>query len=407
MYSRRFKTGYFVLEGLNSAATVYYLYYLYFYMGKVFGFGNKANLCLAALNGGTYALLAWRGGRFAQRYGYFTALKIGFGVMAGALAVGSQLQSAPGQIFVMVAVITGMSFTWPSLGALVSEGESRAGLQQMVGTYNAVWAGTGAIAYFTGGAMLDRLGLRCVFYVPMALLITVLALTFWLADRVRRTRDRTGDLGSIQSTRGGPEILIVDASPAEIHPQSPARARSFLRMAWLANPFAYIGMNTLIALMPGIAQRLELSTTLAGFSGSLWCFARFGTFIGLRLWPGWHYRFRWLLLGYLALVSGFILILIAPNLPVLLAAQMLFGGAIGLTYYSSLFYSMDMSESKGKHGGIHESVIGLGNCAGPAVGAAALQFLPQYSHSGTLAVTLLLLCGLGGLISIWWSGRGS
>ena len=84
MYSRRLKTGYFVLEGLNSAATVFYLYYFYFYMEQVFGFGNKANLCLAALNGGTYALLAWGSGRFAQRFGYFTALKIGFGVMAGA-----------------------------------------------------------------------------------------------------------------------------------------------------------------------------------------------------------------------------------------------------------------------------------------------------------------------------------
>ena len=345
MYSRRFKTGYFVLEGLHSAATVYYLYYLYFYMEKVFGFGNKANLCLAALNGGTYALLAWGAGRFAQRFGYFNALKIGFGVMAGALGVGSQLQSASGQIIVVVAVVIGMSFTWPTLGALVSEGESRAGLQQMVGIYNAVWAGTGAVAYFTGGAMLDRLGLQALFYVPMALLITELALTFWLADRVRRTRDRRGDLGSSQSTRDGIGILIVDAPPAEVHPHSPARARSFLRMAWLANPFAYIGMNTLVALMPGIALRLELSTTLAGFSGSIWCFARFGTFVGLWLWPGWHYRFRWLLLGYLALVSGFILILLAPNLSVLIAAQMLFGGAIGLTYYSSLFYSMDSHTS--------------------------------------------------------------
>jgi len=178
-------------------------------------------------------------------------------------------------------------------------------------------------------------------------------------------------------------------------------------MAWLTNPFAYIGVNTLIALMPGIAQRLELSTTLAGVLGSLWCFARFGAFVGLWLWPGWHYRFRWLLAGYLALVSAFITILLVPNLPVLVAAQMVFGGAVGLLYYSSLFYSMDMSETKGEHGGIHESAIGLGNCAGPAVGAAALQFLPQYSHSGFLAVTLLLLCGLGGLTAIWWSGRGS
>jgi predicted MFS family arabinose efflux permease len=407
MYSRRFKTGYFILEGLNSASTVYYLFYVYFYMEKVFGFGNKANLGLAALNGGAYALLAWGGGRFAQRFGYFTALKIGFGVMAGALAVGSQLETAPGQICVMVVVVAGMCFTWPTLEALVSEGESRAGLQQMVGIYNAIWAGAGAVAYFTGGAMLDGLGLRSLFYVPMALLLTELALAFWLAERVRRIRDWNGDRGSSQSNLDATGILLASAPPVEIHPHSPARVRSFLRMAWLANPFAYIGMNTLIALMPGIALRLELSTTLAGFWGSLWCFARFGAFIGLWLWPGWHYRFRWLLVAYLGLVGSFIIILLASNLPVLVAAQIVFGGAVGMTYYSSLFYSMDMSETKGEHGGIHESAIGLGNCAGPAVGAAALQFLPQYTNSGALAVTLLLLCGLGGLLAIWWSGKAS
>ena len=136
-------------------------------------------------------------------------------------------------------------------------------------------------------------------------------------------------------------------------------------MAWLANPFAYIGINTVIAVMPGIAQRLELSTMLAGFWGSLWCFARLATFVGLWLWPGWHYRFRWLLAAYLALVSAFITILLAPSLPVLVAAQVVFGGAVGLIYYSSLFYSMDSSETKGEHGGIHESVIGLGNCTAP------------------------------------------
>lgn len=402
---RRLKTGYFILEGLNSAASVYYLYYFYFYMEKVFGFGNKANLCLAALNGGTYALLAWGGGRFAQRFGYFSALKLGFGIMAGALAVGSQLQTAPGQVLVMVAVVAGMSFTWPALEALVSEGESRAGLQQMVGIYNAVWAGTGAVAAFSGGAMLDRLGLRSLFYVPMAVLITQLAVTFWLAERMRRAQNRSDDLPSEQPNRVGSRIL--SPAPAEIHPHSPARAKCFQRMAWLANPFAYIGMNTVIALMPGIALRLELSTTLAGVLGSLWCFARFGMFIGLWLWPGWHYRFRWLLAGYLALVGSFLMILLAPNLPVLVAAQVVFGGAIGMAYYSSLFYSMDMSETKGEHGGIHESIIGLGNCAGPAVGAAALHFLPQYSHSGALAVTFLLLCGLGALTAIWWSARVS
>src|SRR5215831_10063297 len=84
MFSRRLKTGYFVLEGLNSFAVVYYFYYFYFFMQKVHGFDNKANLVLAAVNGGTYAVCAWWAGKFAQRAGYFTALKLGFFVMFAA-----------------------------------------------------------------------------------------------------------------------------------------------------------------------------------------------------------------------------------------------------------------------------------------------------------------------------------
>ncbi len=38
---------------------------------------------------------------------------------------------------------------------------------------------------------------------------------------------------------------------------------------------------------------------------------------------------------------------------------------------------MDASDAKSEHGGIHEAAIGAGNCVGPAIGAAALQFLPQ------------------------------
>jgi hypothetical protein len=82
-------------------------------------------------------------------------------------------------------------------------------------------------------------------------------------------------------------------------------------------------------------------------------------------------------------------------------AETVFGVALGLIYYSSLFYSMDVSETKGVHGGIHEAAIGLGNFAGPAVGAAALHFLPQRPNSGAWAVAGLLLTGLLALLGIW------
>src|ERR1051325_11596272 len=130
------KIGCFILEGLNSFATVFYFYYLYFFMEKRFGFDNKANLSLAALSGGIYMFTAWLGGEFAQRFGYFKALNLGFSLMIAALTAGFWARSAMGQVAVMSGTVVGMSFTWPTLEALISEGEPPAGLQRMLGIYN-------------------------------------------------------------------------------------------------------------------------------------------------------------------------------------------------------------------------------------------------------------------------------
>jgi predicted MFS family arabinose efflux permease len=434
---RKLKTWYFILEGLNSFATVYYCYYLYFYMAKVFGFGNRANLTLAALNGFICIFAAWWGGRFAQRFGNFTALKLGFFTMGAALTCGIFVQSMTGQILVMAAMLIGMCFTWPTLEAMASEGESSVGIQKMVGIYNVIWAGTGALADFTGGMMLDKLGLRSIFYVPAIIFFVQLVITFWLAARAglcsvpESLADDRGEtphpdplpIGCGEgedsvahgrsSNSGSPYEPVARAlcqsnaetetqsesrAAPELNPQPIAKAKWFLRMAWLANPFAYIALNTVIAVVPGVANRLGLSATLAGFCCSVWCFARFAAFFGLWAWSGWHYRFRWLLTAYVALLTTFALIAMAPNLAVLVTAQIVFGGALGLIYYSSLFYSMDLSETKSEHGGIHEAAIGLGNFAGPAVAAGSLYFLPQIANSGVIGVCGLLLAGLSALI---------
>jgi len=394
MDNRRLKVGYFILEGANSFASVYYAYYLYFYMEKVFGFGNRANLTLAASYGGIYMIASWLGGRVAQRIGYLKALKLGFAIMAVALALGTQVGSAAGQIAVMAALVSGMCLTWPSLEALVSEGERPETLPRMIGIYNVVWAATGALAYFVGGAMLDRLGLKSMFYVPLAIQIAQLAFCFWLGAQGQQMAQ------SETSMAVAPDASSPGSGLPELNPRPITKARTFQRMAWLANPFAYIAINTLVAVMPGLAARFGLSATFAGFYGSLWCFARVGAFVLLWFWEGWHYRFGWMVAAYLAMLATFTAMLVAPNLPCLIAAQIVFGAAIGLIYYSSLFYSMDTSETKGEHGGIHEAAIGLGNFAGPAMGAASLHFLPNYANSGVLAVSGLLAAGLAGLVAI-------
>jgi predicted MFS family arabinose efflux permease len=389
----RFKTACYTIEGMGSFATVLFFNYLYFFMQARHGFSDKDNLAFAALLGLAYTFASWQAGRFARRYGYFTALKLGFSIMLVGLVVGSQLSSAPGLILAAIVTSLGMCLIWPTIEALVSEGESPAGVPRAVGLYNITWAVTNAIAYFIGGTFIQTLGFKSIFYLPIVIVLAQLALTFWLQNHAT-------ELARLAANKPPAAPL-----PPDPNRPSPAKAKAFLRMAWLANPFAYIAINTFIAVIPGLAARLHLSPMLAGFTCSLWCFARLGTFLTLWSWTGWHYRFRWLVTAFAVLIVSFAAMLIVPSLAVLLLAQIFFGAAIGLIYYSSLFYSMDASEIKSEHGGIHEAAIGVGNFIGPAVGAASLQFFPQYSHSGAVAVSGLLLLGFGALLTVWKTAR--
>jgi predicted MFS family arabinose efflux permease len=384
---RRFKAACFTLEGVGSFSVSFYFYYVYFLMRDQFGFDNKCNLAFAAAMGLIYVFSAWQAGRFAQRCGYFTALKVGFIVMILSLAVGSQLNSVSGVVLASAFFTIGQCFLWPTIEALVSEGEDARGLPRAVGTYNVVWASTNALGLFGGGTLVEKFGFKTLFYLPVVLLLAQLVLTFWLEKHAR-------DIARISQQTPAP-------APAP-DPNRPSRAKAgaFLRMAWLANPFAYIAINTFVPLLPGLADRFQLTPMLAGFACSLWGFVRLGTFFALWFWTGWHYRFRWLVTAFATLIIVFAVILTAPNLAVLLVAQIFFGAAIGLIYYSSLFYSMDASETKSEHGGIHEAAIGLGNFAGPATGAVSLQFLPHIAHSGVLAVSGLLSLGFVALLAI-------
>src|ERR1039457_33732 len=147
---QKFRAACYASEGLNSFAVVIYFNYLYFFFRDKFGFNDRQNLELAAFMGLIYVLASWQAGKFAQRRGRFTALKVGFGVMAAGLAAGSQLHAAAAQIAAACVVNAGMCFIWPALEALVSEGDTPAHIPHAVGIYNITWAVTNASAFFIG-----------------------------------------------------------------------------------------------------------------------------------------------------------------------------------------------------------------------------------------------------------------
>lgn len=382
--SRRKAIG-FLLTGLNTLSSAYFGNYVFFLLQQQYGFGNRENLLVGALHGLIYVPAAWLGGRFAQRRGLTASMKVGFAGMALAMTVGGLLPTLTGLFLSMALWTVAMCFTWPALEAHATHGESDAGTQHMVGIYNLTWSGCAGLMYFAGGTLFETLGSRSLFWVP-AVIYTAQFIGVLRLERL-------------------PQAVPPPPSSALHHPEAAAREQpvspvTFLKMAWLANPFAYIAINSLLAVIPGRAAELGLGVAQSGWFWAIWQGARLGTFALLWQWGGWHYRFRWMLGAFLALIVAYVILLLGRSFPLLIAAQVIFGLATGLLYYASLFYSMDVGETQGEHGGIHEAAIGLGICLGPAVGAGALWLAPAQPQAGALGVTTLLLVGLAGLIGL-------
>ncbi len=387
--ARSLRKLYFVLEAVNSMATAYYFNYLFFYMRDHFGFGNRNNLMLTATHGCIYMFSAWNAGRFAHRHGYHFSLRLGFSGMAVALFAAALIPRALGyshgalaaQVGCLVLWTVSMCLTWPTLQALLSRGQPPSGMPRTAGIYNMVWACGAATANLSGGALVQHFGGETLFWLPAGLHVIQVLLLAWVA--------KTGaaeDTPSIAS-RG------IETVPP-LNPRPIARARTFLYLAWLANPFAYMAINGVLPVMPKLAANLKLDDAQAGLVGSVWFWVRLGAFVWFFLWPGWHYRFRWLLSAFIALAVSFTLMLLSPHVWLLIVTEVIFGLAVGLIYYSSLFYSMDVGESTGKRGGIHEAAIGLGVFTGPAIGVSALSLLPRVPNAGIWAISGALLLGL-------------
>ena len=387
VYIRTSRTAFFVLEGLNALATSYFGGYIFFLLHDRFGFGSLGDLSTAALGGFVYMFASWQGGRFAQRFGYFTSLHTGLAGMVACLLMGMLLPSLPMVLLAYAGWMAAMCFTWPALEALVSDRAADGDLQKNIGIYNVVWSSGMAATYFFGGMLYEKLGHDSIFWLPPLIHVGQCLMVLSLG----------------RHPIGSPPAASQPLTP---HPVEAAvvartsRSRSFLRMAWLAIPFSYIGISTVVAVIPALAETLKLSTAQAGLFGSIWMFVRLGTFVALWQWTGWHYRFRWLLGGFVGLTASFSLLLLSYDLWLMIAAQVGFGVSVGLIYYSSLFYSMDVGETKGEHGGLHEAMIGAGSCLGPAVGALSLCLTPSSPNAGAYAVAAVLACGLVGLIGL-------
>jgi predicted MFS family arabinose efflux permease len=398
---RKVRGGLFLMEGMNAMASAYYFTYLFFYMQRNFAFGERENLLLTVVYGFCYMVSAYCAGRLGHKYGYYRLLAVGFSGMAAMLVVGGLAAQCLGicattkiiEIMALGVWTLSACLTWPTLQSLLKEGQAPSQLPRTAGYYNMVWACSASFAVLTGGALMQWLGETAFFWVPLG----IHAAQLCILPRVHRLSLRTVE--SAATSTSAPELT------AEMNPRPIAKARMFLRLAWLANPFAYVAIYGLIPVVPQLAKKLGLDTAEAGAVFSIWQWVRLGAFVLFWLWPGWHYKFRWMLTAFLAMIACFAIILLSMQVWLIVVAQVVFGLSVGLIYYSSLFYSLDVGESKGKEGGFHEAAIGLGTFLAPVAGFAGLQFSGGKISAMIGSISGLLLIGLILFLRMQWRAR--
>lgn len=367
------KILFYLIELIHCYGAVYYSNFVFFYLRHNFGFSDAANLLTAALGGFVYIIMSWQSGKLAHRYGCIRMLYLGTVWIILSLTAGWIFSCAAAHVIIFCFWTAGVCFIWPALEALISA-KSGDDLPKMIGIYNVIWAAGAAVGYFTAGLLIEHLGMKSLFWLPLVLMGSALFIIS-AADKLlkRESQKQVSD-----------EVIgLADENP---------ETKNYLKMAWLANPFAYVAINTVIPLIPSVAEKFDLSTGMAGVVCSLWLFARLFSFVVLWLWKGWHYHFGWLAGSFLLMIGCFFGILMSDTVMLLLAAQMGFGLSIGLIYYSSLYYSMKAEESQAANAGIHEAMIGAGLFAGPALGAATIIFTPAASI-GSVSVGGLLGAG--------------
>ena len=251
--SRQFKTVCFAIEGMSSFSVSLYSYYIYFLMRDRFGFSGRDNLAFAALNGLIYIFASWQGGRFAQRRGYFNALKFGFSVMILALAAGSLFDSVPGLVLATGCVQRRHVFHLADHRGACERRRGRRRpaahgrhLQRRLGRHECA----GAVQRRHAGGKI-----RIQNHLFSAHHRCSSPCWPWFSG-CKNTR-----------TPPVPAATITAPVPAAVpdpHRPSPAKTRAFLRMAWLANPFAYIAINTFIPVLPSAGRAFSSLADVRG-----------------------------------------------------------------------------------------------------------------------------------------------
>lgn len=362
---------------------------IFFFCEDQLGFGNASNLSLALGFGVAYVAGALASHRASLAIG---EKRLMAGAIAAQLLAHVALAAWPvTPVLVSCTVAVGLfnGLKWPLIESYVSGGRSAADTARVIGRFNIAWAGAIPITLLVAGPIIN-LWPRGLFVMPAALNVAAL----WL----------------IRPLPARP-LLLPEGHPHRPQPGHLLYLGSLLSSARWSMLTSYAALWIMAAMAPGIFRGLGVSVALATGLAGLVDVARLTAFIVLERWRAWHER-RWPLVCVIpALPAGLFIFLFGRSLGVVLAGEVLFGLAAGMTYYAALYYAMVVKNASVDAGGAHEGLIGAGFALGPAAGLAGIALKPALGSKvlGTIAGIgpLFVLCAIGAAKALVKTGNGA
>lgn len=317
----------------------------------------------------TYTLGCLFTGTLSDRYGRRRCAILG---CVGA-AVGwwflAQAKSAVTVLSLTPLVGLSASLFWPSLQAWLAEltEGGRRELSRNIGLFNILWS----IGFMLGPVVTGYLwgvAPELTFRLPAALVLLegiALALT--------------------------PRGVRRDEPSVEEFQQSHEDGDRFLKLAWIGNFAAFFAGAIVMVMFPKLGVTLRFSDPTIGWVLFAYRMGQVAVFVWTRYEHRWQYRL-WplpLALGLAAVGSG--VGGVTSNIVVFSLGFALVGACAGLTYVSSLFYSLHARpDGRARTSGFHEAVLGSGGFLGPLLGGIAAQSFTLHAPFFLGAAVLVL-----------------
>ncbi|MFC1716554.1 MFS transporter [Candidatus Poribacteria bacterium] len=259
---------------------------------------------------------------------------------------------------------------WPAMEAWVAERKDGRTLVRRVSIFNLSWTG-GLMMGYVGGGYIGYVGgvqARALFYfASVAALFATAIITaqpyFGNGNRKEENRD--------------PEAESCKQQPPEHQ-----LATRYLYLSWAANCVTYLTLSIIRYMLPKFIRQQagELGITLrmaplrSGLMMLCQVAAQFVMFFILGRTEKWHYKLAPLLVFQVLASFGFLLIWRSNSPRFWIAGLIIIGTNVGMTYFSSIYYSLCGDIDLGGKSGWHESILHSGTVIGPSIGGALASY---------------------------------